>query len=202
MFDNWSLQTFMIWSKLDFEREVRRQLIEIESIRKRIPADSEAHARIDRLEASHQHLLKKLDELFPGGQSSAPPPKGDRLRADEDLTGLVGAGAREIVEKESLRRVAGELSRAPAGRVNAPRGLLSPGPEVSGSQRGEEPGQHALDPGSRSLDPGARCGGCGRLLLPALLGGETLVRAADGWRHEPCAGDHPGEEFRKPGVLN
>jgi hypothetical protein len=62
----------MVWTKIDFEREVRRQLVEIESIRKRLPESPEVHERIDRLEASHRHLIRKLDEVFP---ASSKPPK-------------------------------------------------------------------------------------------------------------------------------
>jgi hypothetical protein len=61
----------MVWTKVDFEREVRRQLVEIESIRKRLPESPEVHERIDRLEASHRNLIRKLDEVFPAG-SKAP----------------------------------------------------------------------------------------------------------------------------------
>ena len=52
----------MVWSNQDFAREVRRQLIELQSIRKRAPADAEIHERIDRLEESHHHVLRKLAE--------------------------------------------------------------------------------------------------------------------------------------------
>jgi hypothetical protein len=54
----------MVWSKHDFEREVRRQLVELEAIRKRLPGDSEVHRRLDQLEASHRQLLRKLGDVF------------------------------------------------------------------------------------------------------------------------------------------
>jgi hypothetical protein len=54
----------MLWSKEDFEREVRRQLVELESIRKRVPALEEVHRKIDLLEKSQRSLLRKLGEFF------------------------------------------------------------------------------------------------------------------------------------------
>ena len=59
----------MVWTKHEFEREVRRQLVELESIRKRVPANADVLERIDRLEESHRYLLRKLTECF----QSAPP---------------------------------------------------------------------------------------------------------------------------------
>jgi hypothetical protein len=50
----------MVWTKVDFEREVRRQLVEIASIRKRLPPASELLPRINLLEASHRSILRKL----------------------------------------------------------------------------------------------------------------------------------------------
>jgi len=60
----------MVWSKHDFEREVRRQLVELEAIRKRLPVDSEVHRRLDQLEASHRQLLRKLGDVFKAAKRS------------------------------------------------------------------------------------------------------------------------------------
>jgi hypothetical protein len=54
----------MVWSQEDFSRELRRQLIEIESLRKRVGDNGSAHASIDRLEEAQLYVLRKLDEHF------------------------------------------------------------------------------------------------------------------------------------------
>ena len=64
----------MVWSQLDFEREVRRQLIELRSLRKCVSANVEVLQRIERLEASHHGLLRRLGELFLNTTGTAYPP--------------------------------------------------------------------------------------------------------------------------------
>ena len=71
----------MVWSQLDFEREVRRQLIELRSLRKCVPADGEVLQRIERLEASHHGLLRRLGELFLSTDGAAAPPSVRRSAA-------------------------------------------------------------------------------------------------------------------------
>lgn len=59
----------MVWSKHQFEREVCRQMVELESIRKRIVPDADVLERIDRLEESHRSILRKLNECFPASSA-------------------------------------------------------------------------------------------------------------------------------------
>lgn len=91
----------MVWGHNDFLREVRRQLIELEALRRKLhepqddspswesaafhDSDAWAEARsaaedsLEKIERSQQHLLRKLDELFaqkederePAGSSGA-----------------------------------------------------------------------------------------------------------------------------------
>ena len=63
----------MVWSKVDFEREVRRQLIELRALRRRVPATDEVLQRIERLEASHHTLLRKLNEYFRANEAPQKP---------------------------------------------------------------------------------------------------------------------------------
>lgn len=59
----------MIWSEQDFEREVRRQLIELASIRKKVESDADVVRKLDKLEVSHRMLLRKISEFFKGKEA-------------------------------------------------------------------------------------------------------------------------------------
>jgi hypothetical protein len=54
----------MLWKKKDFIREVRRQLVELESLRKKITAKQDVEDNLKKLEASQYSLLRKLEEQF------------------------------------------------------------------------------------------------------------------------------------------
>lgn len=52
----------MVWSPENLAREVRRQLIEIGSLRKRLAADPAVRASLERVEESQLFVLRKLEE--------------------------------------------------------------------------------------------------------------------------------------------
>ena len=95
----------MVWSNVDFAREVRRQLVELESIRKRAPADAELHERIDRLEESHRYVLRKLADG--SGCSGTTEKKARQTRAAPKCTceGMAGRHVRlALREPTALKR--------------------------------------------------------------------------------------------------
>ncbi len=177
----------MIWSKLDFEREVRRQLIELESIRKRVPADSEVRQRIDRLEASHVNLLRKLEEIFPGhgqGHSQGHGSQGhghSALSHDSPLRGQFERHLRTLVKTSEAQAIAETVRQ----RITLSSGVI---PKALFASQVELP----------SLD--APCSTCGRILLSSLLAGDEILFAQGAWHHSECQGE--GEPYQKPGMLN
>jgi hypothetical protein len=175
----------MIWSKLDFEREVRRQLVELESIRKRVPSNPEVHQRIDKLEASHKNILRKLAELFPQ-------PKSLRTSsASPKLSAAVQAHAKKAIERylKTVEQTA-RLRKLIAGDRQGVQTLL-------GRSRNSAPKMELP-----TLD--TKCATCGKVLLSGLLGGEEVVLIDNSWHHRDCAGDPAGDGggFSKPGLLN
>ena len=54
----------MVWSHDDFIRELSRQLVELEALRKRLEEPGDVGEIIQRIEESNLHLLKKMNEFF------------------------------------------------------------------------------------------------------------------------------------------
>ena len=78
----------MLWCQQDFEREVSRQLVEIESIRKRAAGSPEVSDRLDRLEESILHLMRKLRETLGNGQRDLESDGGSEADAEDDQDSL------------------------------------------------------------------------------------------------------------------
>lgn len=182
----------MIWSKLDFEREVRRQLVELESIRKRVPAGSEVQERIDRLEVSHKNILRKIEEVFPvsAGTPEADPAQcgtpGESSGAHADASSAPVSASFESHLRAVVQSIQDDALTGTFGRSSPALQLESPpAPSTTGEQL----------PG---LD--TRCARCGRILLTSLLGGEEVIRFESEWWHRECVSS--GESFAKPGTLN
>lgn len=53
----------MVWSHDDFARELKRQLVELESLRKKIASSDDPGDSLERLEHSQYFLLRKLSEM-------------------------------------------------------------------------------------------------------------------------------------------
>jgi hypothetical protein len=166
----------MIWSKHDFEREVRRQLVELASIRKRVPQDPDVLARIGKLEESHKHLLKKLAEILPRGRHKGARDKKSRRPAPPP-------GASPLLSKylRTVERSAGAVERLLTGLKDA---VASSGA-----------------PSQRELPTvGVKCAACGKVLFSGLLGGEEVVSAGARWYHKGCT--RRGDGFSKRTLLN
>ena len=159
--------------------------MELESIRKRVPAGSEVQERIDRLEASHRNILRKLEEVFPpaGAEPSPglPAPKSASLEGLLRTLGRAGDGASFALRAAaSVLEIEPPLSSAPGGSLTE-----------AATDQCQLP----------SLDE--RCGRCGRVLLTSLLGGEEVLCFDGEWVHRACAPEtEAGEPFGKPGTLN
>jgi hypothetical protein len=54
----------MIWSLNDFAREIRRQIVEVEALRRKTRNQPDAKEHLARLQESQRQLLRKLHEYF------------------------------------------------------------------------------------------------------------------------------------------
>ncbi len=195
----------MIWSKIDFEREVRRQLVELESIRKRVPWNPDVHQRIDKLEASHKNVLCKLAELFCRRGASGPALAAGTSR-DEGKSAGKAAATRSATKSAARSTTAGQTRVLRSRAARALGRYLRTIEETAQLKKvilGGRQGLRVLFTRSRreSKLPGldAKCATCGKVLLSSILGGEEIVFVENAWHHKDCAG---GDGFSKPGVLN
>lgn len=171
----------MIWKEHDFAREVCRQLVELASIRKRVSGDAELLARVQRLEASHQGLLKKLDESY-RERRAAKTPERIAPRSEQDPGDAVSGGP--------------EVSRLPESRACAGR-MRRHLPETAARKALQ--GSALGTPRAPRLDEA--CGRCGRLLLSGVLSGEDIRWREARWYHRACLEAKKGEPSRN-GQLN
>ena len=54
----------MVWSHDDFIRELSRQLVELETLRRKLEEPGDVGEVIERIEESNRHLLRKMHEFF------------------------------------------------------------------------------------------------------------------------------------------
>lgn len=166
----------MVWGKHDFAREIQRMLVELASIKKRIPAIAEVLERIERLEASHHYLLRKLGESFRS--------IGEKKRGGgEKRRGSTGHRLFQQVLEQHLRALAsGRGSRAIQQAATALKNL--------GVRR------KAVE--LPRLDE--RCASCGKVLLSRVLAGEEVVVRKRVWYHRKCV--QTGKGLSKTDCLN
>ena len=85
----------MVWSKEDFVREVRRQMVELESLRRKIEAESDIQETLERLEESQVYLLRKLNDYFQAQPEETP-------GVPEGIPGPIGEYIQHLLEEPSL----------------------------------------------------------------------------------------------------
>jgi hypothetical protein len=168
----------MVWKEHHFARELERQLVEIASIRKRMDHDPEVAERLDRLELSHRHLIRKLAMLSEARRS--------RNGGGEEKLARALRVFHSVVHDNLLDLVA---------HVRTERSARSPEPsslvQLTPSTRASRARLPCLD---------ERCARCGKVLLSSMLGGADLVHRGARWYHRECA--PRGRKFTRPGPLN
>jgi hypothetical protein len=165
----------MLWKKSDFEREVRRQLIELRALRKRVPPTAELLQHIERLEASHHALLRKMDAVFTARDSAGEEPSSPAGLEDAPVASSPGAAVPG--ETAGFERPA-----VSARCVSAAQLVLAPG-KVQNCPAVEE-----------------TCSSCGKVLVSSILAGAEVVRHGTAWYHAACVDG--GSSFGKKGTLN
>jgi hypothetical protein len=197
----------MLLSERDLAREIQRQLVEFVSIRKRVKGDPELLARIEKLEASHLYILRKLSEGLEGAARAKPRRRRACLRASRGRILFEAAMARQS------RSLEGGCCGAADHAASAAGIYLSRASGATELPRLDE-----------------RCAACGKVLISSILAGEDVVRAerarrktahrpkarvraasrgeaattraapSEAWCHARCV--KKGKPFAKPGLLN
>ena len=174
----------MACSRRQLEREILRQIVELESLRKRALDRPELLERIERLEESQFYVLRNLAKCIEdaskteaAGSPSTPPSPPES--AGSPSRSCRPAFARELLSVRSSASGRSLDSRGGGTTVRAGKVRL---------KRVELP----------HLD--AKCASCGKLLLSRMLAGGEVVLVKDAWFHGECV--EGGPEFRKPAAMN
>ncbi len=179
----------MVWSKHDFEREIRRQLIELTSIRKRVSEGQEdLLERIDRLEVSQRYLIRKLDEFFDAENTP-------KERAENGLT--------EIEEFEAA--VAEEATvEIPESLAHEIQSLLAECSRREVADYSEATQKCEVVVVAETVvkvpDLNERCAACGKMLVSSMLAGGEVTEHESSWYHSGCL--DAGCEHEESSVLN
>ena len=178
----------MVWCKQQFEREVCRQMVELESIRKRIVPDEDVLERIDRLEESHRHLLRRLNECVA-------------------VTRVVARGGLAVSERRSLarRRCARGACREKSAKMGVRTARIT---EASSLLKGSSLLMTGIAPpptcpslkALKAPSLHQKCGTCGKVLLSSILAGDEVLLQKETWHHKGCA-ELEGV-YRKPHLRN
>ncbi len=185
----------MVWSHHDFERELKRQLIEIESIRKRVPQLDEIMERLDRLEESHLCLIRKLSEYF---QRADDPAGSGSTNFEED--GEIASEHEGLLAEFHV--LSNQHSRFARRCV-----LDGPPSSVEDGTQGEEPSPQVVLVAEAVLnvpDLNERCASCGKVLISSLLAGEAITQQGSDWHHQACieGGPDGAQSGRHSSILN
>jgi len=173
----------MVWSKHDFEREVRRQMVELESIRKRCPGNPDVHRRIDLLEESHRNVLRKLGDVFNSSEWSK-----EHSAKHQRASAHASSGA------ELDPRVLEKYLRSSDQASLRLKSIL--GVETTTRSLRAAPLRRR-----KETEPcfETKCGTCGETLFSGPRDPEGAVFDGTCWHHRRC----PGEgELSGPGLLN
>lgn len=173
----------MVWKEQHFARELERQLVEIVSIRKRVLRDAgsqdpEIVERLDRLELSHRHLLRKLLERVETRRRGARKPETRMSRALRLFQTVAHENLLELVTRVRADATVGNAKAASTLEQAAPG----------------RPGR------SRTSRMTRRCGACGKLLQPGLLGPGDVIFQGRQWYHRGCV--PRGQRFSRRGPWN
>ena len=174
----------MVWSQHDFERELKRQLIEIESIRKRVPQRDEIMERLDRLEESHLCLIRKLSEYFQRADDPAGSESTNFARDGEEIASELERQSSSIDEGllAEFHVLSDQHSRLARRCV-----LDGPPSSVEDGTQGEEPSPQVVLVAEAVLnvpDLNERCASCGKVLISSLLAGESIAQQGSEWHHQ------------------
>ncbi len=194
----------MVWSQHDFERELKRQLIEIESIRKRVPQLDEIRERLDRLEESHLCLIRKLSEYFQREDDPASSGSTGFEKDGEEIASELDRQPSAI--DEGLMAEFHVLSDQHSGLAHR-CGLNRPPSSAEDGTQAELPSPQVVLVAEAVLNVpelNERCASCGKVLISSLLAGEAITQQGSVWHHQACIDGGPdGDQNRRhSSILN
>ena len=185
----------MVWSHDDFIRELSRQLVELETLRKRLEEPGDVGEIIKRIEESNLHLLKKMNEFF-------------NCHIEVKICGaFTGEPQDEFpsdAQPEYLMACLQAMLQQPGVLKHLTSFSIEPNVEqvTDWTSLTMAEGLVNLEENDSLLQ--AKCGICGKLMVSSVLAGEPIVKVGDDWHHKHClqgAEDSP-EALWQPSALN
>jgi hypothetical protein len=201
----------MVWTHQDFVRELRRQLVEIESLRKKLRASgiaggTQLEESLKKLEDSNRQLIRKIAGVLEDAAKSEV-----EIKISGVFTGTIHAGGG--ADDDTAGAGVSASVETPAELLLACLKSILDDPEVLEHllRSSDDPQNEPVVDASAAIGAGSapsllqeRCGGCGKLLVSSVLAGEKVVRDGEDWYHEGCLPSHEGGARRlwQPTALN
>ena len=185
----------MVWSHDDFIRELSRQLVELEALRKRLEEPGDVGEIIKRIEESNLHLLKKMNEFF-------------NCHIEVKICGAFTDGAQDEfisdTHPEYLMACLQSMLQQPGVLKHLTSLSVEPHVEQVIDWSSLALSEGLLNPGENSSLLQAKCGVCDKLMVSTVLAGGQLSKIGDHWYHKDCLkpSEDSSEILWQPSVLN
>ena len=185
----------MVWSHDDFIRELSRQLVELEALRKRLEEPGDVGEIIQRIEESNLHLLKKMHEFF-------------NCHIEVKICGAFADGAQDefisATHPEYLMACLQAMLQQPGVLKHLTSFSIEPNVEQVTDWKSLTMNDNGSGGDSRASLLQARCGVCDKLMVSTVLAGGQLSKIDDHWYHKDCLkpSEDSSELLWQPSVLN
>lgn len=185
----------MVWSHDDFIRELSRQLVALEALRKQLEGPGEVGEIIKRIEESNLHLLKKMNEFF-------------NCHIEVKICGaFAGEDQDELVNDthpEYLMACLQSMLQQPGVLKHLTSLSVEPHVEQVTDWSSLVLAEGLAQPGENSSMLQAKCGVCEKLMVSTVLAGGQIARVDDNWYHKDCLQnlEDSSELLWQPSVLN
>ena len=185
----------MVWSHDDFIRELSRQLVELEALRKRLEGPGDVGEIIRRIEESNLHLLKKMNEFF-------------NCHIEVKICGAFTDGAQDEfisdTHPEYLMACLQAMLQQPGVLKHLTSFSIEPNVEQVTDWKSLTMAEGLVNLEESDSLLQAKCGICGKMMVSSVLAGESIVKAGEDWHHKHClksVEDSP-EALWQPRALN
>ena len=185
----------MVWSHDDFIRELSRQLVELETLRRKLEEPGEVGDIIERTEESNRHLLRKMHEFFKCHIE---------VKICSEFAGEAGEGLLDDTPPEYLMACLQAMLQQPGVLKHLTSFSIEPNVEQVTDWKSLTMAEGLVNLEENDSLLQAKCGICGKLMVSSVLAGETIMKLGEDWHHKHClkgVEDSP-EALQQPSALN